>query len=235
MPREAGTQPGEWPGIYACDHTKLLSIYGDTLRAGLAALKGDLAAAEVTVDPRSEFNMQSSNLFNMQFCILSNMQFSILFNMQFSIQLYHRKLLASYGDALRAGLVPLKGDLAGAEVSSLLASSATCSNHARIANCWRCTATRACGAGCAEARLGNGGGQLGSSHLQSLGSSAATPVPSMARASWSPSKATHGVRGWPSWQRRFLDTAKAGAEDELGSQESAVAVTTAVTCMPGSS
>ena len=58
VPREAGTQPGEWPGIYACDHTKLLSIYGDTLRAGLAALKGDLAAAEVTVDPRSKFNTQ---------------------------------------------------------------------------------------------------------------------------------------------------------------------------------
>lgn len=86
MPREAGTQPGEWPGIYACDHTKLLSIYGDTLRAGLAALKGDLAAAEVTVDPRSEFNMQSSNLFNMQFSIylICNLAFYLICNLAYS-------------------------------------------------------------------------------------------------------------------------------------------------------
>lgn len=211
MPREAGTQPGEWPGIYACDHTKLLSIYGDTLRAGLAALEGDLAAAEVTVDPRSEFNMQ------------------------FSIKPYHRKLLASYGDTLRAGLAALKGDPAGADVSSLLASSAACASHVRIASCWRCAATRACGAGCAEGQLGIGGGELGSSHLQSLGSSAATPVPRMPRASWSPPNAIHGMRGWPPWQGRLQDTAKAGAEDDMGSQESAVAVTAAVTCMPGSS
>lgn len=48
VPEEAGTQPGEWPGIYACDHRKLLAIYAGTLRARLAALKGDLNAAEVT-------------------------------------------------------------------------------------------------------------------------------------------------------------------------------------------
>ena len=44
---EAGTQPGEWPGIYGCDRAKLLRVYGATLRAALASVKGDLGTAQV--------------------------------------------------------------------------------------------------------------------------------------------------------------------------------------------
>lgn len=49
MPQEEATLPGEWPGIYACDRRKLLTIYNATLRAALSSLKGDAAAAEVRV------------------------------------------------------------------------------------------------------------------------------------------------------------------------------------------
>jgi hypothetical protein len=47
VPQEEATVPGEWPGIYACDRRKLLSVYNSTLRAALATLHGDVATAEV--------------------------------------------------------------------------------------------------------------------------------------------------------------------------------------------
>jgi hypothetical protein len=47
VPQEEATLPGEWPGIYACDRRKLLAVYNATLRAALATLHGDVAAAEV--------------------------------------------------------------------------------------------------------------------------------------------------------------------------------------------
>ena len=49
VPQEETTVPGEWPGIYACDRRKLLSVYNGTLRAALAMLHGDVATAEVGV------------------------------------------------------------------------------------------------------------------------------------------------------------------------------------------
>lgn len=47
MPQEETTVPGEWPGIYACDRRKLLSVYNSTLRAAVSTLHGDVVAAEV--------------------------------------------------------------------------------------------------------------------------------------------------------------------------------------------
>jgi hypothetical protein len=47
VPQEEATVPGEWPGIYACDRRKLLSVYNSTLRAALATLHRDVATAEV--------------------------------------------------------------------------------------------------------------------------------------------------------------------------------------------
>ena len=52
--------PGEWPGIYACDRRKLLSVYNSTLRAAVFTLQGDVATAEVGVWCRLSHNMSAA-------------------------------------------------------------------------------------------------------------------------------------------------------------------------------